>query len=158
MKSYSKTIVLSCAFIAMIALFCLILMRPEGYPAHSSKNRIVGTVLDLANRPVSGIPFMLYEGGNPDCIYARISNTSGMFQMPIPAPNVYYFVTIVDKERILLQSFNVMLQSNVVDMTFIYSGINLSQTAVRPSPPPTLPEKPEVPPKQIGRASCRERV
>ncbi len=131
--------------IGLVAITFLVLEKKKIPPL--TDNSIQGAILDLANQPISGIPFMLYSE-NPeksDCLYTCISNKLGKFSIPKPTNGIYYLVTILDKEKIIMPGIEIQPKTNYIDLQIIYYGSHPGKkpieitTTTKPNPSPKKP-------------------
>lgn len=127
MKHYMKsTFLFLVTLSSFVGIFFLIIQELNTLPPHTFK--IVASVEDLSQQPISGAAFMLYRDGEDECLHARISNIRGRFQMPRPTPGLYYFSTIIDKQLLVSRRFRVLPHTALLDFQFSYSGSSISSS------------------------------
>ncbi|NUM33013.1 MAG: carboxypeptidase regulatory-like domain-containing protein [Candidatus Brocadiae bacterium] len=143
MKWYLKTYFFLFLFFASCLTIGWLIVQKQNISV--STPYIVGSIWDVANQAIPGIPVMLYpkSSGEEDCIYTSISNKGGKFYIPRAHPGIYYFTTIIDKERLVLQPFQVLKGTHLVEMKLIYAGTGESKKLVQETAPKTIPKPPE---------------
>mgnify|MGYP000887008076 CR=1 FL=1 len=144
MKWYLKVYFLLFVFIASCFAIGWLIVQKKNNSCTTS--HIVGSIWDVANKSLPGIPVMLYEGANKeeDCLYTSISNKGGKFYIPKANPGTYRLATIIDKERLVLQPFQIMEDTYLVEMKLIYSGTGDPKRLVQETQPKPLPKPPEI--------------
>ncbi len=156
MRFSIKTYILLAFVLVCAASLAWLWNQKDPYSALFSNVQIQGTLLDLANQPLAGVPLMLYEGKaqTGDCIYACISSSSGKFRMPRPSPGTYHIVAILDKEILPLQPFKILPQTYLLDLQMIYTGSvqvkKPEELVLKPTPKPTPKPNPTTPGKKKG--------
>ncbi|HRU52022.1 MAG TPA: carboxypeptidase-like regulatory domain-containing protein [Planctomycetota bacterium] len=117
-------------------------------PRKAQSSTIIGNIIDLANQPIPEIPLILYNQENKnEHIYATITDTTGKFKIPDITKGIYYFHTILNKEKITLQPFHILPDTELVELRLIYSDI--IQHEIQPTEIEQIPVKPIEPEEPI---------